>query len=463
MKRETALLKNTLIIAFGTILPKFASIITLPILSAKLTKSEYGIYDLILTVVALLLPTITLQIQTACFRFLLDYEIENKEKKVIISTIVIYVGVISTASLCIMFIILNKFSLLLRGLVVLYFGIDMALNVLQQIARGMHNNKIYSLSAMLTSMFNMVFIALIVLIGNRGLSGVLFSTILSTFIAVSVIIYQLKIWKYVKSKYFSLKKLKEMLAYSWPMVPNTLSNWIMNLSDRIVITAALGLEANAVYSIANKIPNLFTSIQGTFVMAWQENASLASKDDDIDKYYSKMFDLVFKIFFSIMAFLIAATPILFKLLINGDYDAAYYQMPILFIALLFSAMASFLGGIYVATKNTKSIGITTMVSAAINLLVNISLIKFIGIYAGSISTLISYFILAIYRMKNVKKMVQVRYKKKNIVVMCLILCLMSCLCFKRSFMFDVGNWLIAIICSCIFNGNIIKSVITQRK
>ena len=456
MKREIALLKNTLIIAFGTIFPKFASIITLPILTEKLTKNEYGIYDLIVTVVALLLPTITLQIQTACFRFLLELETEDIEKKYIISTIVIYVGISSLISLGLVFFCMSKLSILVRVFIILYFGVDMALNVLQQIARGLQNNKIYSLSALTTSFFNMVLIVLIVLIGNKGLEGLLFSMIVSTFIAVNVVVFKLKLWEYVKIKYFSLKKLKAMISYSWPMVPNTLSNWVMNLSDRILITAVLGVELNAVYSIANKIPNLFTSVQATFVMAWQENASLAVKDDDIDNYYSKMFDSIFKIYFSIMAFLIALSPVLFKILIKGDYEAAYDQMPILFIALLFSAISSFLGGIYVASKNTKSIGITTFVSAIVNFIINISLIKYIGIYAGSISTLISYFILAIYRMKNVKKIVQIEYRKKHIVIMSLLLCLMSYLYFKRSLAADIGNWIIAIVCSCIFNCKVIK-------
>ena len=222
MKREIALLKNTLIIAFGTIFPKFASIITLPILTEKLTKNEYGIYDLIVTVVALLLPTITLQIQTACFRFLLELETEDIEKKYIISTIVIYVGISSLISLGLVFFCSSKLSILVRLFIILYFGVDMALNVLQQIARGLQNNKIYSLSALTTSFFNMVLIVLIVLIGNKGLEGLLFSMIVSTFIAVNVVVFKLKLWEYVKIKYFSLKKLKAMISYSWPMDPNTL-------------------------------------------------------------------------------------------------------------------------------------------------------------------------------------------------------------------------------------------------
>lgn len=67
--------------------------------------------------------------------------------------------------------------------------------------------------------------------------------------------------------------------------------------------------------------------------------SLASKDSDADTYYAEMFDSIFGILVGIMALLIAATPILFWLLIRGDYKEAYYQMPILFMGMLFSSMA----------------------------------------------------------------------------------------------------------------------------
>ena len=72
MSRESALAKNTAILAIGVFLPKVASIIILPILTGYLTMEEYGTYDLITVLVSMLLPAVTLQIQTAAFRYLID-------------------------------------------------------------------------------------------------------------------------------------------------------------------------------------------------------------------------------------------------------------------------------------------------------------------------------------------------------------------------------------------------------
>ena len=42
-KRSVALGKNALIIALGTVLPKLVTLITLPILTGCLSKSDFGV------------------------------------------------------------------------------------------------------------------------------------------------------------------------------------------------------------------------------------------------------------------------------------------------------------------------------------------------------------------------------------------------------------------------------------
>ena len=90
MEREKALAKNTIIIGFGTFLPKVASIITLPIVTGSLTKAEYGTYDLLLTLISLVLPLATLQIQTAAFRFLVQIREKEEECSRVITNIVFF-------------------------------------------------------------------------------------------------------------------------------------------------------------------------------------------------------------------------------------------------------------------------------------------------------------------------------------------------------------------------------------
>ncbi|WMC92260.1 lipopolysaccharide biosynthesis protein [Kineothrix sp. MB12-C1] len=463
MNREKALAKNTFIIAIGTFLPKFSSIITLPIITGGLTKAEMGTYDLISTLVSLFLPVATLQIQSAAFRFLIDVREDEKETKKIITNIISFILPTSLIALTILYLCLGNVSPVIRWLICLYFFSDILMLSTQQIVRGLSNNKLYSASSVTISFSNMLLIVLTISVGKQGLVGVLASITIATTIGLILLLAKGHILSRIDLSLLSKKTLLEMLSYSWPMIPNSLSNWVLSFSDRAVLTAFMGLEANAIYSVANKIPALFTTVQGTFVFAWQENASLASKDSDADTYYAEMFDSIFGILVGIMALLIAATPILFWLLIRGDYKEAYYQMPILFMGMLFSSMASFIGGIYVAHKKTRSVGVTTILAAACNLVIDLVFVHKIGIFAASISTLVSYVFLTIYRMVDVQKFQKVKFNTGRFCLLIALLVLMCAICWIDTVALNVLNIILGCIIAVVVNRKIMKSILLTLK
>ena len=234
--------------------------------------------------------------------------------------------------------------------------------------------------------------------------------------------------------------------------------WVMRVSDRFVVTGFMGYAAVAVYSAANKIPSILTIAQTTFTMAWQENASIVSKDKDAGAYYSSMFRTMFDLMAGFLGLLISMTPLLFKLLIHGDYGDAYPHMPILFLAMFCYSMCAFLGGIYVAYMDTKSVGITTLAAAACNLLIDLLSIHFIGLYAASGSTLISYFLLFIFRAVDIKKLVAIQYDVKRIVVISCILIIESALCFVHKLPTDCINLLLGVVSFCVLNRILIRTV-----
>ena len=83
-------------------------------------------------------------------------------------------------------------------------------------------------------------------------------------------------------------------------------------------------------------------------------------------------------------------------------------------------MSTFLGGVFTAYKDTKTIGITTIVSAIINLVVNISLIYFVGLYAAAISTLFATVTVYIYRRIKLKKYLKLEKTRFTILYYCLL-------------------------------------------
>ena len=106
MSREKALVKNSAIISVGTFLPKLVSLITLPIVTAGLNKTEYGTYDLITVCVLLVLPVATLQMQAAAFRYLVTARGNRQEQDRIITNIAFFTVPVCIGALMILYFIL---------------------------------------------------------------------------------------------------------------------------------------------------------------------------------------------------------------------------------------------------------------------------------------------------------------------------------------------------------------------
>ena len=467
MSREGNLLKNTFVLSIGVFLPKLVGFITLPLLTAYLTTAEYGTYDLVTVLASLVLPAATLQIQTAAFRFLIDSRDDKQETDKIITGIYAFIIPTSIIALVILFFVLNSVAVSSRLLICAYFLFDILENAARQIVRGLSDNKSYSVSSIISALGKMIFVVIFVWWLREGLNGALVCLCVSSALSLAYLCLKGNVLSHFHLRSLSKKKIREMVSYSWPMVPNSLSMWVMSVSDRFVLTLFMGVEVNAVYAVANKIPSILALARTTFTMAWQENASTSYCDKDAPAYYSKMYDKMIGIMTGCLALLIAATPVLFAVLIKGDYADAYYQMPILFAATLMDCLSSFLGGIYVAFKRTRNVGLTTITAAGINLLIDFLFVNKIGVYAASISTLVSYTVLVAFRMINIRKFVPMKYNYKTIVQSILLIIAMCFLCYQQNTVCNVINVAVGILafwllCRELIIG-IIKSVLVKRR
>lgn len=463
MSRERELIKNTVILSLGTFLPQITALVTLPILTACLTKAEYGTYDLIYSISSLVIPLFTLKLEMAAFRYMIEFRGNKDAIRQIISTLV---GVsIFSIFIAVLFInvIVGEIVISERIIISVYVAFRIILMFLQQIARGYSMNRKYSLSAAINSIIYMLVIIYSLKVNEWGIVGVLLSLSLGEIVSSMYLYKSLGISRVISFKYFSIRELNKMLKYSIPLIPNSISLWIMNFSDRLIVTAFLGIEYNAVYTVANKLPGLISVAQNIFNMAWQENASMYAGAGDADEYYSKMFDGFMNVLTSTMCCVVALAPVLFRILIRGEYTEAQSHMSILFYAMYFSSISAFFGGIYIACKQTKSVGRTTVFSAVINVIINIGLINMIGLLAASISTLVSYMVVAIYRMHNIKKYQEIRYNYKRFFVHIFIIGGMCFLYFVNTVCSNMVNLLLGIVVVLIINRKMIKKVINGLK
>lgn len=428
--RNKELLKNTCILSMGQLIPRLMSLVALPVLTKYLDVSEYGIYDLLFSISGLLLPLLTLQIQQALFRFLLGCKKQEE-----------YRLYITSASLFLLFmnflLLVLSFCFRQRGnaYVVIIYLVGISLEsfylLLGQMARGIGKNLQYSFAAIIYSFINLGGIFVFVVKAGWGIKGILYGILIGYFLAGLFLGCILPLKKYLNPLNFSRSHLKRLLCFSLPIVPSSLSLWIVNLSDRLIISSFLGTGMNGIYGIAYKIPQLYVIAFDIFNLAWTETASKVYEDGVDNSYYSTLFKQLFQFLTGAMMCLLAVFPVIFKVLINEQYAEAYNQIPILFMGVFFSSLVSFYGGIYVALNKTKYVGISSLMGAIINIGVNILMIQRFGLYAASVSSAVSFFIILCYRAWDIGKRIEILYDKREMMLGLLLLILESILVYQK--------------------------------
>ena len=451
MDKDKTLAKNTVILTIGQFIPKLIAMVTLPIITKAFSTEEYGIYDLIISFAGLFMPLMTFMIQQAVFRFMIS---ERKEKyPEYIFTSLIFIFAISIIMLIIMMIIgifVKQYFDLLVLAMLLYFC-ESIYDLIGQIARGYGKNLFYSIGVIIYSIFNMLLLLILVIFNFVNIKSALIILSISYFAVAVFLFLKLKLQKILKFKYFSFNILKKMLKYSLPIIPSSVSMWIVNLSNRLIITWFLGSALNGIYAAASKIPNLLITFYNAFNLAWTELASRSIEEEGSDEYYSKLTNNLYTFFFGAVITFISISPILFNILIDKKFNDGIWQMPILFLGVAFNCLVSFYGGLYVALQKTKQVGVSSTIGAILNIIINVVLIKKIGLYAASISTAVSFFIILIYRIIELNKYIKIKYNISNIIIGVIFLTVTIFNYYNLNMIILFVNILIALLYNVLYN------------
>ena len=465
MNREKTLLKNTMIITIGKICTQCISFLLLPLYTSILTTEEYGIVDLVNTLTGLLIPIITLQIENALFRFLIDSRDNEKEKSNIIISTLIAVLIQTLIFICLYIFVRNFINNNYKDFLIINILTYMISTIMLQMSRGLGDNLTYTIGSFLTAVFTIIFNIIFLVIFKFNAYGMILASCIAHSVTAIYIFVSKKIYNYCIKGKVQKTVIKKLLSYSIPLIPNALSWWIFNSSDRIIVNRFIGISANGILAISNKFSNLYIIIYNIFNLPWTETASVHIKDEDRDIFFNKTINIVFRVFLAMCFGIIVCMPIVFPIMVNIQYVEAYKYIPILMLAALGNVVVGLISVIYVAQKDTKSISKTSIYAALINIIVHVILIKFIGLYAAAISTLAAYLAMSIYRLNDVKKYIKIKFDK-SILISALMFGTYFIICYYiNNFILNIINILFVIIYAIFINRNslnIIKDVVFQK-
>lgn len=406
--------RNTLIFTIGNIGSSLITFIMLPIYTNFLSTNEYGIIDFITVTLNFLLPILTLNIAEAILRFGIDKNYNNK--KVFTTAIYIFIG-IAIIIYPIFFILFKNSNLSINSELAIFIIINVCLYpIFQQFTRAIGKVKIYAISDILYTLIFAIFNIIFIVNYKMGIKGYFVAFLLAKLIVNIFLIIFSKLYKFFSFNSYDKIYAKSFIKYSIPLIPNSLSWWIVNLSDRYALLYFCGGSILGVYSVANKIPTILSTLYGIFSKAWQVSSFEEYDNDKKEVFYSSVMKYLFIFMTLIAMIMIIFIDFIADIFIGDSFYEAIVYIPILIIAFVFSAYSSFLGTIYTASKNTNEILKTTIFSAIINIIINIIFIPLFGPMIAAWSTLISYLSLFIYRLLDVRKYVKIKFSKLNLII-----------------------------------------------
>lgn len=420
------LFSNTIIFAIGSFSSKILVLLLVKVYTTYLTPEEMGINDVITQIANWLLPIVTMTMSESMIRFGLDKAYDKRK--------VFTAGnVVCLAGLAVLGIVLpivsfsgiaDKYLSGYSFLLFVYLFTSSLKLVYSTFVRSLEKVKLFAVNGILTTLFTLVGTIVFIVGLKLGNSGYLLSIILSDYLSIVFLTFSAKLWKYLDFKRLDKEIFVEMLRYSIPLIPAQLLWLITNSSDSFMTTHYLGSGRNGILSASYKIPNLVATVYMMFGQAWNMSAIMENDSDERDRFYSNVFNLNQSLLYVLAAGCLLIVKPLTGIWLGESFQESIRYSPILIYSSVFSCFVTFLGSIYLASKQTKRSLMTSLVSGVTNVVLNIILIPRIGLYGPAISTVASYFIVFIIRSYDSRKLVPFDLKIKKIVVNNIILIVM---------------------------------------
>ena len=425
------LLDNTFLLSLGTFGSKILTFVMVRFYTGVLTPSDYGTADLIMQTANLLLPVASLGITNGVFRFALD----RKEHRKSIFSAGLYTILLGSL------ILLAAGPLLSRSedlheyveLICAYTLASCLHSLCAQYIRAEGKTALFAGQGIFNTALVIWFNILFLQVFRLGVFGYVMSVVVADGICTGYLVLREKLWKLLVPKPDD-SVTKAMLRYSIPLIPATIFWWITSVSDRYMVTWFLGTEANGLYAVACKIPTILSLLSTIFMEAWQFSAiSEATGDREVHiRFYSQVWGFFLSAMVLVGSVMIVLCRLEIRVLAARSYYAAWQYVPVLAMAMVFSAFSSFMNSVYVVMEKSHLSLWTAVWGAGANILMNLWLIPRIGIQGAAIATLVSYLMCFGIRAVSARRLIPFRLYPGRLAVSTGLLLLQSLLCFWGS-------------------------------
>jgi O-antigen/teichoic acid export membrane protein len=400
-----AFVKNNLIVLSGHLLIYAQGLILMPIIIKTIGVKVYGGYGLLITIVGVVMGISSFGVGFRRSRFLPSASDRENRRALFYPPFYFHLAslMLLSVGLIVLFPILDK--LFFKGdvsfaiwLVIPYFIFNLLFSHVTDYFRHTHRINFFNFSTVSYALFNVIFIVLLFLLNYSLTINALFSIQIVTSILVALPLTIKMIRELgIRISLPDFRNLVEDIKLGFPLVLAYLVDFILNSSDRYVITAFMTVTAvgyyNAAYALGSLII-LLPKISGVVLPPLISKAVDSGNETEARTMVN----------YTVKGFLLAAIPFvvgsavmsqpLLSLLANPEVaHNAFLVTPIVALGTLFYGLNIILSNVLFVRLKTAVMFKTTFIAAILNLGLNLLIFYFVkNILVAAISTLLSYLI-----------------------------------------------------------------------
>jgi len=431
--RIPKVIQNSTLYSVASFLQKGIGFFLIPLYTAFLTPDDYGVLNLLTSIMGFLSILFMFSLHGAASRF--HYSVSNThEQKTLWGTIIIMV-IGNSIVLTVVCIVLHRWLIdpFTEGVPFWRFTIISLLCVLlnplyllyQQWLQITEQGRRYTINMLLNWLTVTTLNILTVAVFKWGVLGMLVSTLV-----VNLIFFVYSLFAFAPKVDFSFDKgiARQSLSYSAPLIPHSVSGYLSVMADRILLNKFASLDQLGLYGVASQFGTILSTITSSINQAFTpwffREASKDSFDNTKMNYFMEGSVAVCSL---IALVLVLFSPEAIRIMTSTGYHQAW--QPIIFISFGFV-----LNGIYFFFSQPlfffkpQFVIIVSITQLIINLCLNIILIPkygYMGAGGAFIFSQLASTIVSLYLSFNCSKVIRFNWGRVYIVFLVFLLLSMS--------------------------------------
>ena len=418
-KKYATLMNNTILFAISNFGSKMLSFFIKPYLSYAMDGPDVlGVSTLMQQVANLLIPVVSLGVSYAIIRFGLD---KRSDKAAVFTN--------GAATIACGFALMLLCWPLVRlipdagdYMILLYLCVLMSClrTLCTQFIRSRMLNRLVAVDGILTTVSLLGFYFLFLSVLNLGANGYLLALLCSDALSTVFVFVAGGCGAYFRPKHFNRALWRDMLRYCVPMIPASISFWVINASDMFFLRAMsggtggrTGSEWVGLLSAGYFLPQIITIVGQIFYEAWQLSA--VTEEEDRAGFFSK----IFKVYASVLFCCAAGVVLLCRPMMHlfqAQYFDAWTFVPFLTLSAMCTCLNQFLNSIYVVYKRSTSSLFTMLCGAVCNLILNYLFIRAMGPWGVALASFLSLLLVFLLRAYSTRGLLELDFNPRWLVL-----------------------------------------------